>query len=210
MAHKNNLILRILSTFLMAPIVLLTVYFGGNSFNILLIFILLVGLYEILQIKKFFFRFIILLLFISFLFSCFELRNLQNGKNHLFLLIIITWLSDMGGYFFGKYIGGKKINFISPNKTYIGFLGSILFVLLSIIFINNTNINFSDNILKNYLLLIFGSFLVIIGDLLFSFFKRKTGVKDFSNIIPGHGGLFDRIDGMIILTIVYYIFVKNL
>lgn len=207
---KKNLLLRFLTGIFLAPLVLISIYFGGVYFNFLLFVISIVGFYEIYKInnKKIFL--IVLILFLLFLIFSYQIRNFENGKHLIFLILLITWLSDTGGYVFGKIFGGKKINFISPNKTYIGFLGSITFSFLSLPYIYTNNIKIFNSMVFNIILIFFSSLLVIFGDLFFSFLKRKIKIKDFSNIIPGHGGLFDRIDGMIILIIFYYLFVVNL
>lgn len=202
----NNFLLRFLSALIIGPLIILIIYFGGNYFNLFLIFLSILGLFEILMVKNKKVSLLIFLIFILFLYSCYQLRSLPNGDSHLFLIIIITWLSDTGGYIFGKFFGGKKINFISPNKTYAGFIGSIILSFTSFFYINFANLKFFESIILNFTFIIIASILVILGDLLFSYFKRESNIKDFSNFIPGHGGLFDRIDGMIVLTIIYYLF----
>ena len=115
----------------------------------------------------------------------------------LFFLLIICISTDMGGYFFGKLIGGKKLTKISPNKTYSGTLGSFILAfcigyLFYSLFLNNIFLN------THILLLIFVvSSISQLGDLLISFFKRKAKVKDTGMILPGHGGVLDRIDGIL-------------
>ena len=130
----------------------------------------------------------------------------NNGKNIILFIIFLTWLSDLGGYVFGKIFGGKKINFISPNKTYSGFFGSIIFALFVNFISEYLNFYFSENFIFNLIFIIFCTALVILGDLLFSFFKRQCNIKDFSNLIPRHGGLLDRIDGLVIVTIFIHFF----
>jgi phosphatidate cytidylyltransferase len=120
-------------------------------------------------------------------------------------LTFIAWLSDIGGYVFGKLIGGKKINFISPNKTISGYFGSILLAQLNLIFISCFEIKLFDNINMNILFLFLCTLTVIFGDLFFSYIKRLNKIKDFSNFIPGHGGVLDRLDGFILLIIVFNI-----
>tara|TARA_Y200000002_G_scaffold103903_1_gene84607 strand:+ start:2579 stop:2938 length:360 start_codon:yes stop_codon:yes gene_type:complete len=114
-------------------------------------------------------------------------------------------LSDIGGYVFGKLIGGKKINFISPNKTISGYFGSILLAQLNLICISYFEIKLFENINMNILFLSLCTLTVIFGDLFFSYIKRLNKIKDFSNFIPGHGGVLDRLDGFILLIIVFNI-----
>ena len=131
------------------------------------------------------------------------------GTSILLFLISICILSDTGGYFIGKLIGGKKLTKISPNKTISGCIGSFIFSLISIIifsFILKDIIinNFVSQIIdENIFLIIFIclylSLICQLGDLFVSYFKRKANVKDTGRILPGHGGLLDRIDGFVFL-----------
>jgi len=111
-------------------------------------------------------------------------------------------LSDIGGYIFGKLIGGKRLTKISPNKTISGSAGSFIFSLLTLILFNY------DLILKNLLFCLIVSLSCQLGDLIISYFKRLNKVKDTGNILPGHGGLLDRIDGIIFVIPVVHI-LKN-
>ena len=119
-------------------------------------------------------------------------------------ILLICAFSDIGGYVFGKIFKGKKLTDISPNKTISGSLGSLLFSLVpyflfKVVFIYS-EIEFftyvSDN-LSNILICIYLSLICQMGDLFISYFKRLADVKDTGKILPGHGGLLDRIDGII-------------
>lgn len=204
----SNFINRILFSIIAAPIVLLSIYYGHLYFYTLLALIFLVGLLEIHRLKKKVSQFIIFFLLILFLYSCLNIFHIPNGKVYIFLILLITWLSDIGGYFVGKYFGGKKISVISKNKTYNGFLGSIFFSMFAFFYMKFFNFYFFEKILFNLSLLVLSSIIVIIGDLFFSYLKRINNIKDFSNLLKGHGGLFDRIDGLIFLTIFYFFFIK--
>ena len=125
----------------------------------------------------------------------------------LFILGVCVF-SDIGGYIIGKSIGGKKLTKISPNKTISGSFGSFLFSLLplgiALIFFNT--INYSG---KYILVCLLVSLSCQLGDLIISYFKRLAKVKDTGKILPGHGGIFDRIDGLmfvVILTFILYNF----
>lgn len=203
---SNNFKIRLLISILFSPIIISLIYLGDWYFNFLLLIVLILGLFEIYKIKELKIKFIIIIFFIFFIFCSYKINNSNDGEKIFLLLLIITWLSDSGGYLFGKIIGGKKINFISPNKTYIGFFGSIAFSQLVIIYQNYIDIFFYKNLFINSFTLILFSLTVILGDLFFSFLKRKSKIKDYSKLIPGHGGLFDRIDGLIFIVIAYYIF----
>lgn len=205
---SSNLKDRTLFSIIFAPIVLLAIYFGNIYFNILLLIIFIIGLYEIFKLKILLTKIIIFLLFFCFLYSCLSLNYHSNGKHLIFLLLIISWLSDIGGYLFGKLFGGKKIGYISPNKTYMGIIGSILFSQFSQIYIYYFNLFSNEKNLYKFIFIFISCFFVIIGDLVFSYFKRVNKIKDYSNLLKGHGGLFDRIDGLIFLTIIFNIYIN--
>jgi len=138
--------------------------------------------------------FIYLLLFMKIIVDEF-LQNQPNISWNLIFVISICILSDLGGYVFGKTFKGKKLTKISPNKTYSGMVGSFI---LSLVFgvIYSYSISFID--FKTIILLtILISFICQTGDLFISFLKRKAKIKDTGNILPGHGGLLDRIDGIL-------------
>ena len=141
-----------------------------------------------------FFIFIYLLLFMKVIVDEF-IQNQPSFSWNLIFIITICILSDIGGYIFGKFFKGKKLTKISPNKTYSGMIGSFT---LSIIFcvIYSYSISFVD-FKTIFLLTILISFICQIGDLFISFLKRKAKIKDTGNILPGHGGLLDRIDGIL-------------
>ena len=122
-------------------------------------------------------------------------------------------LTDLGGYFFGKIFKGPKLTKLSPNKTFSGMLGGYIFSIFFLILINNFNILVvSNSMLFNIIFIFITSSISQIGDILISFFKRLSKVKDTGNIIPGHGGILDRIDGMIFAFpssyIIYLLFLK--
>ena len=162
--------------------------------------------------KKFYKSFSIYLFgFIYFLLivpiSAFYLRE-EVGLNFFLLIVIICIFSDVGGYVFGKTIGGKKLTKISPNKTIAGSIGSFIFSILALIIIYLFNIEtiFLKLNLVNIFFVLFVSLICQLGDLFFSYFKRLNNKKNTSNLLPGHGGLLDRIDGLVIvLPIVFLI-----
>lgn len=147
-------------------------------------------------------------------YTVYQIR-LIDRSNHLFLFIILICISnDVGGYLFGKIIGGPKLTKISPNKTISGALGGIS---LSILFLHFYIYLFKPTLilkLENFYLLVIIIFLSITsqcGDLVISYFKRKSKVKNTGNIIPGHGGILDRLDGMIfVFPINHLIFFNHL
>ena len=203
---NKNFLLRFFSSLLLGPLVIFVVFWENYFFYLLLLIIIVLAIYETLKLKVKVIKIFIIFLLIIFSLCTLQIYNLNNGKYVIIFILSLSWLSDIGGYVFGKFIGGKKIKIISPNKTYSGFVGSFVFVqsfgfyaksFLNISFINEAFLNF-------YFLLICTS-VVILGDMLFSYFKRSCHVKDFSNFLPGHGGVLDRIDGLILLTISVYI-----
>jgi len=139
-------------------------------------------------------------LLFPFILGAFFLRG-NSFESALFFIIVlcICICSDTGGYVFGNIIGGKKLTKISPNKTISGTIGSFIFSILPIFLIdlqNYIDINF-DFSLKNILFCLIISLTCQLGDLFISYFKRLNKVKNTGSILPGHGGLLDRIDGII-------------
>ena len=141
-----------------------------------------------------FFIFTYLLFFMKVIVDEF-LQNQPNISWNLIFIISICILSDIGGFIFGKFFKGKKLTKISPNKTYSGMIGSFI---LSITFcvIYSYTISFVD-FKTIFLLTILISFICQIGDLFISFLKRKAKIKDTGDLLPGHGGVLDRIDGIL-------------
>ena len=138
---------------------------------------------------------IYLTLFSSLIFSGI---SQDNFKLPMFFLFSICILSDIGGLLFGKFFRGRKLTKISPNKTISGSIGSfILSLILVPIFRPFFNIE-SSNLYDLILIAILVSFFCQIGDLFISFLKRKAKVKDTGFVLPGHGGILDRIDGMLL------------
>ena len=136
-------------------------------------------------------------------FVLFTIRNLRGDsfEDAIFLIFILSVCvgSDIGGYVFGKLIGGKKLIKISPNKTISGSVGSFTFSLLPL-FLFNFQLS-----LKNIFFCLIVSLSCQLGDLIISYFKRMEKIKDAGRILPGHGGIFDRIDGLMFVVIFAYI-----
>ena len=118
-----------------------------------------------------------------------------NLKIYLLYSVLVAILSDIGGLVCGKLFKGKKLTKISPNKTIFGSIGSFIFSLLLIPFFYNGQIN--QNLLIILLITIIISLTSQLGDLFISHIKRKAKVKDTSDLLPGHGGVLDRLDGII-------------
>ena len=134
-------------------------------------------------------------LFLFLLIFIFSLNDIHL-KIILFIILLICISSDIGGIVFGKIFKGPKLTKISPNKTISGSIGSFFLsmttssVLLKYIF--------NTDLLNNILLGFFISLSVQLGDLFFSYLKRKSSLKNTGNILPGHGGILDRIDGILL------------
>ena len=203
----KEFLLRFSIASLLGPLIIFFIYSEILFFYLILLIVFIVGFYEIYNLKNTIIRTLIFFLLIIFIYSIHQIYILENGKLIVIYILILTWLSDIGGYVFGKLIGGKKINYISPNKTYSGFFGSFLFVQAGGLYIDTLKLKYLNEIFLNFFYLFIFTLTVILGDLLFSYFKRKCFIKDYSNFLPGHGGLFDRIDGLIFLTIVVYIII---
>ena len=118
-----------------------------------------------------------------------------NLKLHLLFTILVAILSDIGGLIIGKNFKGKKLTKISPNKTISGSIGSFIFSLFLIPFFYENLIIY--NLFNLTLITLMISLVSQLGDLFISLLKRKAKVKDTSNILPGHGGFLDRVDGII-------------
>ena len=119
----------------------------------------------------------------------------SNLKIYLIYSVLVAILSDIGGLVFGKIFKGKKLTKISPNKTISGSIGSFIFSTLLIPFFYKTHID--QNLLNILLITFIISLTSQLGDLFISLLKRKANVKDTSDLLPGHGGVLDRIDGII-------------
>ncbi len=122
-------------------------------------------------------------------------------KNFMLFIFLICIFSDIGGFFFGKLFKGRKLTKISPNKTLSGSIGSFILSLLLVPFFyyNSEAHEILNKKLEFYIFfVIFISFTCQLGDIFISYLKRKAKVKDTGNLLPGHGGLLDRIDGMLL------------
>ena len=208
---KNEFLKRSISTILLIPFVIFILVKGSFYFNIFITLCFFLSSYEWHKMvkNKLYKIYGILFLLISF-YTVFVLRNTISQKYDFFLFILSVCIAtDLGGYFFGKLFKGPKLTNISPNKTYAGMIGSFIFTLLIVYILM---IYFSLDIVNNNskLIILIFSLLVStvsqIGDIIISFFKRKSNVKDTGKIIPGHGGILDRIDGMIFAFPFSYIF----
>ena len=206
----NELQKRILSSIILLPITIFFIFKGSIFFLFFLSLIFLAVTYEWYNMNKnnkLIRIFGIIFLFFSF-FIAFYLR--KNSFNFFLLIIVVCIFTDIGGYIFGKVFKGLKLTKISPNKTLSGVIGSFLISLIAgLIYLDyagNRDIFIKDH-LKIFLLILFISFVSQLGDLIISYFKRKANLKDTGKILPGHGGLLDRIDGLIFALPASYILI---
>ncbi len=202
---------RILSSILLIPISFFFIIKGSVLFILFLTLIFFISSSEWLKIcKNKEIKILGLFFLILSFYTTFLLRN-----NHLetFLLVIIICVStDLGGYIFGKLLKGPKLTKISPNKTYSGMFGGFLLAIgISYFFVIKFDLKFliyksviEDSFLILIILLI--STVSQIGDLIISYFKRSSNIKNTGKIFPGHGGMLDRIDGMIFVFPFIYLF----
>ena len=203
---------RLLSSFIIIPIAIFFIIQGSVFFTFFLSILFLATSYEWLKmIKKNNLLKILGIIFLFFSFCvAFIIRDADSFKPFLFIVIICI-STDIGGYIFGKIFKGPKLTKISPKKTYAGVIGSFFLSLIGgLIFINHFA---KDQIFLNtkgllvLWIILFISLVSQLGDLIISYFKRKAKLKDTGKIIPGHGGLLDRIDGLIFVFPAIFILV---
>ena len=205
---------RIFSSLILIPIAFFFVIKGSTFFSFFLGTFFLATAYEWLKMcKNKSIIFIGILFLLMSFYTAYLLRN-DFGLNAFLFVIIICIFTDIGGYIFGKTFKGPKLIKISPNKTYSGMLGSFILSMIAILVFSEYQnyislVDHLTEIKKNNLFYIIIILLISaisqIGDLIISYFKRLAKVKDTGKFIPGHGGLLDRIDGIIFAIPLSYI-----
>ncbi len=202
---------------LLTSLILLSIVYLIISFSFFLLFALLVfGVLSLIEyfsiIQKIFknrflkmFHNLIFTIFIFiFCFLFFFLSSIGQLKLIIFILLFGCIASDIGGFIFGKIFKGPKLTKISPQKTISGAFGSIFF---SVIIINMFFYYLTDTFKINLIIIsVITSIGCQLGDLFFSYLKRKAKIKDTGNILPGHGGVLDRLDGIFLGLPVGFIF----
>ena len=193
---SSEFIKRVLSSIILIPITLYFILKGSYLFVffISICFGLIIYEWHMMSKKKSYRIFGFIFLFISF----YTIYKLRIDNDYWFLLFVLTICvsTDIGGYVFGKLFKGPKLTKFSPNKTFAGMIGGYLFSVISAIFL--TNFHYSENLsIKLFIFVILISTISQLGDIIISYFKRLSKIKDTGKIIPGHGGLLDRVDGMI-------------
>ena len=198
---------RILSSLIIIPVSLFFIIQGSFFFVFFLSCIFMGAVYEWHNItkKKPFFKLLGIILFAFSLYSAYHFRE-NYGLDFFLFIIVICVSTDVGGYIFGKIFKGPKLTQVSPKKTYAGMIGSFLLAIITGYlyskFTNENEISQFEILLSIFLI----SFVSQIGDLIISYFKRKAEIKNTGNIIPGHGGILDRIDGLIFVFLNLYLF----
>jgi len=209
----NNLNKRILTALIVFPLSIFFIFMGGNYIVSFLYVVLILGNFEIFSAFKR--KTSIIFLDSIFVLSLLSILYLRNDTASSFVLliwiIILTISSDIGGYVFGKLFKWRKLTRISPKKTISGVLGSFIFSLGSVFllgFIIELVSGLESNFFQKpryFILAIIFSLAAQIGDLTISYFKRLEKIKDTGKFLPGHGGIFDRIDGLMFVVILAYI-----
>jgi phosphatidate cytidylyltransferase len=142
--------------------------------------------------------------FLFLIFSFYTFYELSIKLIVIFYVIIVCSSTDIGGYVFGKIFKGPKLTKISPKKTYAGMIGGYILSLVSLLLIISF-IDYKVTLIQFFLLTILISTVSQLGDIIISYFKRLSKIKNTGKLIPGHGGLLDRIDGMIFAFPIYYL-----
>ena len=204
---------RVLSSIIMIPLSLFFIIKGSAFFILFITILFLIACLEWFKMtKRYELKFFgIIFLLLSF-YSVYLVRD--RGLFEFLMIFIICITTDIGGYIFGKTFKGPKLIKISPNKTYSGVVGG-LFMSIFVAYLFNAK--YENYFLENYNFLSTQFFMISVflissisqvGDLIISYFKRASNIKDTGNLLPGHGGLLDRIDGMIFTFPFVYLILK--
>ena len=217
---KSELLKRIISSLFLISLIFLSALINDYIFLSILFIVIIfswiewIRIIEKINFKKIY-RIINIVFFLIYLFMAFIICfNVFLIDKYFFLTILmICVFSDVGGYVFGKTFGGKKLTKISPKKTVSGSIGSFIFSYIGffVIYIYFNNLLFVRlEIEALFFIPFFVSTICQLGDLFISFYKRKAKIKNTGNIIPGHGGLLDRIDGTIFALPIGFIIISLL
>ena len=208
---SSSLNKRILSALVLAPVTMVLIYLGGIPFICMILVCAVLILREWVRMAK---------LGLHYMRDCIlgvtyvilsggamidlRLRHDETGLFLLVALLLVVWASDIGAYVFGKTIGGPKMApSISPNKTWAGMAGAMLFPAVTLAIMIAAVPMAMNAIITAF---IAGALFGVVGqagDLLISKFKRRVGVKDTGALIPGHGGLLDRADSLMLVAPVF-------
>ena len=195
---------RIITSIVLIGIFLFCYFIHAYFFYALIVIVSLISWIELnnifkkIKLKKSLKNINVFLSFIYLSFFAFIACYSYHEKISLIFILLVCIFSDIGGYIIGKTIGGKKLTKISPKKTISGSIGSLFFSIIPLFILNIYDNDEYPIKIFIFLLCLLISLACQIGDLFISYLKRKAKVKDAGNILPGHGGLLDRIDGIIL------------
>ena len=217
---KSELFKRSISSFFLMSLIFITALSSNYIFlSILFIVVILswvewIKVIEKIKLKKIY-HIIHIVLFLIYLLMAFIICfNVFVIDKYFFLTILmICVFSDVGGYVFGKTFGGKKLTKISPNKTISGSIGSFIlsYIGFFVIYLYFGDLLFIKLQIETLVFIpFFISLICQLGDLFISYYKRKAKIKNTGNLIPGHGGLLDRIDGSIFALPIGFIIISLL
>ena len=208
---NKNIVKRIITSSFLVSLLFSCLYYSDLSWKILVIFFSIICFYEFnnllnkiykINTYKIIIKLLVIFYLCFFYFLLIKIK-IEFGEEFIIILLISCIFSDVGGYIIGNLVGGPKLTKISPNKTISGALGSILFTVvgttLFILYLQkiNNQFNFFISSLLLYLWLVLMSIYCQAGDLFVSYLKRKAKIKNTGNLLPGHGGLLDRLDGIL-------------
>ncbi len=201
---SKNLLKRLFTSIILSTILLVCLFSHKYFWLLLIIIASVISFFEfnnlikkIWKKKQVFINFVNLISFFYLIFFSYTAFVIGKQEMAMLYVLLVCIFSDIGGYVIGKSVGGKKLTKISPNKTISGSIGSFFFSLIPYIFY----LLIQQIPEKNYFLILFLTLILSLicqaGDLFISYFKRKSKIKDTGRLLPGHGGLLDRIDGII-------------
>ncbi len=210
----NETLKRALSGFVYVLIMWFGTSFSELSFQILFLVLGIVSIYEMWKLRKgkskvYAFVYVLLPFFLIHFLGKIESDNLNPGfdPSLILLMFILTWTFDTFAYLFGVSFGKTKIMpSVSPKKSWEGFAGGFVFTVLASFITTHYFIKVENSIA--IAMSLFLPFTATLGDFTESYFKRKGGVKDSGNFIPGHGGILDRMDAFMITIPVLYIYLN--
>jgi phosphatidate cytidylyltransferase len=228
---SQNLLKRLITSIVLLS---LLIFINFSHKYIFILSILIIGLIICVEANNLFSKFLtnkylkknfpinklnikfILLNIVTFFYIFFVFCNLSyeiyRSESPIFFLYVISicFFTDIGGYVFGKIIGGKKLSKISPNKTIAGAVGSFIMSIIPLTIVMEFNYLDLEFNLTNLIFCLLISLISQIGDLFISLIKRKSKIKDTGNLLPGHGGILDRVDGIIFAVPFSYFLLKLL
>jgi Predicted CDP-diglyceride synthetase/phosphatidate cytidylyltransferase len=199
---NKELIKRILSSIIILPLAFYFLISGSLMSIFFIIICFIIACYEWHMMTKKSFHKIFGFIFLVFSFYTFYILSIE--LYFLIFVILISVSTDIGGYVFGKIFKGPKLTKISPNKTYSGMIGGYFLSLIFLSIVTNF-IDYPKTPIQLIIIVLLISTISQIGDIVISYFKRLKKIKNTGNLIPGHGGLLDRIDGMIFAVPTFYL-----